>query len=86
MEKFELTEEQWAQVRAVQRRITLTDNQKAYMRRARAEEEEAREENIAEARRHLLSDLSNRVRTLETALNALIAGNPEQARAVLDRK
>lgn len=86
MDHFELTEEQWEQVRAGQRRISLTDEQKEYMRRAREEEDAARDENIAQARAHLLDYLSRRMRALETALDAIIAGRPEDARAVLDRK
>lgn len=85
MKRFELTEQQRARLAAGEG-ITLSAEQRDYVRQAQAEEEAARADNLAKGREHQLQYLTARVRTLETALNAVIAGDLTRAREVMQGK
>ena len=93
MEKFELTPEQQEQGRKAQeagaRRVLIvpTPEQSEYLRRAQEEEEDAAmEEELAEVESPVVARLARRVRTLENALSAILAGRNEEARELLDSK
>ena len=85
MKRFELTDEQRAQVDAGER-ITLTDEQRTYVQQAQADEDAGREANTAKSHQQQLEYIGRRMRTLEQALGAMIDGEPEQARALLEDK